>query len=148
MPTQLPSDPASEYTKDERVYRFNDHVCMECMLGVPIEKRTGRLVQVRKGCGQFGSDLYFVRLRDGSLMTFENVLIRPVGDRGFEDAFYVSNGRQPPTIPDQPVNEVDSTEVEYTMAGGKYPAAGFIVTDPDQPQTPGAFAIAVIRGES
>lgn len=37
-----------------------------------IEKRVGFCVQVRKGCGQFGSDLVFLRHADESLTTHEN----------------------------------------------------------------------------
>jgi len=82
-------------------FAFNDHICVELMMGVPDEKRTGRLVQVRKGAGAFGSDIYILRLRDGSLAAYENALIRHVNDVRFEDAFYRSNGKTPPIIPEQ-----------------------------------------------
>lgn len=125
-------------------FRFNDHVCIECLLGVPDEKRTGRLVQVRKGCGQFGSNLYFVRLRDGSLKTFENAMIRHADDKQFEDAFYVANGRTPPVIPEQAINEDDTETVTYTIQH-KWPETGFIIENPKQPETPGSFAIMISR---
>lgn len=124
-------------------FRFNDHVCMECTLGVPLEKRTGRLVQVRIGCGQFGSDMFFLRLRDGSLLVWENAMIRKVGDKRFEDAFYISNGKTPPEIPEQPAFEGDGTACEYSIRD-KYPETGFIIEKPSQPETPGAFSIAII----
>jgi hypothetical protein len=131
------------YQRDGRTFRFNDHVCIELLMGVPDEKRTGRLVQVRKKCGQFGSDIYFVRLRDGSLACFENALMRHVGDKRFEDAFYRSNGKQPPMIPDQPPDPID-TETDIYSIGEKWPETGFIVENSKRPQTPGAFSIAVI----
>lgn len=126
-----------------REFRFNDHVCVEMTIGVPDEKRTGRLVQVRKGCGQFGSCVFFLRLRDGSLMAFENAMIRHVSDKRFEDSFYQSNGRQPPVIPDQPINDIDSETEPYSISG-KWPETGFIIDNPSQPQTPGAFAMTII----
>ena len=132
----------SVYSERGREFRFNDHVCMEMLMGVPDEKRTGRLVQVRKRCGLFGTDTYFVRLRDGTLLTFENVMMRHVGDRDFEDAFYRFNDRPPPVIPEQPPHDSDAEDVEYTKEG-KYPATGFIVESPDDPQTPGAFAMTI-----
>jgi hypothetical protein len=127
-------------------FKFNDHVYMEAVIA-PEEKRSGRLVQVRKGCGQFGSDLYFVRLRDNSLMTFENVFMRHVDDEKFEEAWYVCNGREPPKIPPQQINEDDSPNVQYSMAGGLYPEIGFIIENPQQPQTPGMFTLTVVEGD-
>jgi hypothetical protein len=117
-----------------KTFEFNDHVCMELTLGIPIEKRTGRLVQIRKGVGAFGSDIYFLRLRDGGLFTWENVMMRHVGDERFETAFYTSNGKQPPVIPEQPINPEDNTEEEYTILD-KYPETGFIIENPKQPKS-------------
>ena len=123
-------------------FRFNDHVCIETLFGVPIENRTGRLVQARKGCGQFGSNIYFIRLRDGSLVTFENALIRHVDDEQFVDAFYRRNGQAAPVIPDQAPDENDSVNATYSI-GGQWPETGFIVAAPKQPETPGSFAMTI-----
>ena len=122
---------------------FNDHIYGE-MLMAPEEKRSGRLVQVRKGCGQFGSNVYFVRLRDGSLMTWENVMIRHIDDERFIEAFYLSNGNEPPIVSAQAVDESDSVDVEYTI-GGEYPETGFIIEAPKQPETPGHFAMMITK---
>lgn len=130
-----------------REFRFNDHVCIEMLLGIPIERRTGRLVQVRKGCGQFGSDIYFIRLRDGSLMTFQNALIRHVDDEQFVDAFYRSNGKAAPEIPDQPDDFGDSVDETYTIQG-EWPETGFIVASPKQPRIPGCFSMTISSASS
>lgn len=113
-------------------FRFNELVCVEMLMGVPDEKRTGRLVQVRKGVGAFGSDIYLLRLRDGGLAAFENALMRRADDVGFENSFYRSNGKNPPVIPRQPTHEDDAMDVEYGIAG-KWPETGFIVCNPSQP---------------
>ena len=114
------------------------------LLGVPIEKRTGRLVQVRKGCGQFGSDVYLIRLRDGGLESFENAMIWRVDDEKFVDAFYVSNGQKPPMIPEQPETTYDSEKVTYFISG-KWPEVGFIVEKPAQPQNTRRFAMTITQ---
>lgn len=48
------------------------------------EKRMGFCVQVRKGCGQFGSDMVFLRHPDGSLTTHENQAYFGMTDRQIE----------------------------------------------------------------
>ena len=117
---------------ENREFEFNAHVCVEMLLGVPDEERTGRLVQVRKGVGAFGSDLYLIRLRTGRLVTFENVMIRHVDDRSFEEAFYVSNGRTPPRIPEQPAGELDAIGITY-LVRDQWPETGFVIERPAQP---------------
>jgi hypothetical protein len=125
---------STEYTSHYgKIFRFNDHICVEMLMGVSDEKRTGRLIQVRKGVGAFGSDLYLVRLRDESLMSFHNVMIRRVDDKRFEFAFYTSNGVQAPVIPPQLVYPSDSPEMEYTIRD-EWPEIGFIVDNPKQPK--------------
>jgi len=125
-----------------RTFRFNDHVVVEMLIGVTDEKRSGRLVQVRRNCGQFGSNVYLIRLRDGSLMTFENVMIRHVNDQRFEQSFYRDNGMIPPIVGEQPVDDTDTEHTEYTI-GDRWPETGFIVDRPVQPETPGLFAVAI-----
>lgn len=125
-------------------FHFNDNVCVELLFGVPDEKRTGRLVQVRKSVGAFGSDVLILRLRDGSLASFENVLLRHANDKDFEDAFYYSNGKRPPIIPDQPCHEDDSPTAEYTIKN-QWPETGFIIEHPSQPQSAKqSFGVMVI----
>ena len=133
-----------------RKFRFGDHVCMELTMGLTLEQRTGLLVQVRKDCGQFGSDIYFIRRRDGSLATFENAMMRHVGDEIFERSFYRSNGSEPPAIPPQPVNaeDEDAPDAEYTMRGADgnmWPETGFIIEGSRQPQLPGSFAVTIMQ---
>jgi hypothetical protein len=115
-------------------------------MGVPDEKRTGRLVQVRKGTGPFHTDSYLVRLRDGSLMHFANVQLRHANDQRFVEAFYISNGMTPPTTPEQEPWDGDTEQTEYTIAEG-YPATGFIIEKPSEPAHPQqSFAMMVTKG--
>lgn len=126
------------------VFYFNDHVCMEFVMA-PIEKRTGRLLQVRKGVGQFGSDMYILRLRDGGLCTFENCLMRKVEDVQFVQNFYRENGRTPPMIPFQAEEPEDSVGMEYTI-NHNFPETGFVIEKPAQPPSASpAFSICVIN---
>lgn len=138
----LSATPCSVLLEYGKEFRFNDHVCVEMLVGVPIEKRTGRLVQVRRGCGQFGSCVYMLRLRDGSLATFENVIIRHVDDEQFVDAFYRLNEKEAPVIPDQSPAASDSETATYSI-GGEWPEIGFIVDEPKQPETPGSFTMMI-----
>lgn len=133
-------DTKEEAMNSNRIYKsgfgstfeFNDHVCIEMLIGVADEKRTGRLVQVRKGVGQFMTDMAIIRLRDGGLATFENVLIRHARDKAFENAFYRWNGKEPPLIPDQPPHEDDALDSEYTIQG-EWHEVGFVIEHPKQP---------------
>lgn len=139
---------AKYINSSNKEFSFNDHVCIEMLMGVPDEKRTGRLVQVRKGAGAFGSDILIIRLRDGGLASFENALIRHVNDVRFEEAFYRSNGKAPPIIPAQPPLEEDSIEVEYSIAN-KWPEAGFIVEQPKQPpSTKQSFSMTISHSKT
>ena len=118
---------ASIYKNDrKKEFSFNAHVVVEMLIGVPDEERTGRLVQVRKEGGRFGMDLYFIRLRDGDLRTFENVLIRHVDDKDFIRAFYISNGVQPPEVPEQEPYPGDTETATYKIMG-QFPETGFII---------------------
>jgi hypothetical protein len=101
-----------------RVFRFNDLVEMQATFQGP-EDTIGRLVQVRKGCGQFGSDVYFIRRKSGKLISWENSSMRK-----YEGPIAVD------------IDPTDSVNVEYTVSGGKFPEKGFIVEKPAQPQTP------------
>lgn len=121
-------------SSEKKPFEFNDHIVVEMLLGAPDELRTGRLVQVRKGVGAFGTDLFIVRLRDGSMRSFENVMIRKVGDKQFEEAFYVLNGRTPPVVPEQPEYPNDSTDGEYSIKQ-RWPETGFVIEKPKQPKS-------------
>lgn len=138
----MPENSTAVYTQHNgRTFKFNDHVCVE-MIAARDERRTGRLVQVRLACGQFSSDMFLIRLRDGSLMTFENVLLRHVNDKEFEHNFYVANGAEPPNIPVQPTYPGDTPTTMYSIKN-EYAESGFVVADPKQPQRPGAFSLAI-----
>lgn len=109
----------------DAVFRFND-VVEFLFTFLPEEDRIGRLVQVRKGCGQFGSDVYFIRRANGVLITGENCKLQH-------------------STKDIPIAPTDTTTVEYSIQG-KYPEVGFVVEAPRQPQTPPvAFGFAITR---
>ena len=92
-------------------FHFNDVV--ECtMTFLPVAETVGRLVQVRKGRGQFGSDVYLIRRADKSLKSFENVSLR-------KSAAIV------------PIFDGDGIEVEYTR-GGTFPETGFVIDNPKE----------------
>ncbi len=109
-------------------------VCIEYLLGVPDERRCGRLVQVRRGVGGFNSDIYLVRLADGTLSTFENCLMRHANDSAFEAAFYTSNGMLPPKVVNQPILAEDNDKTTYTIKG-QWPEVGFLILAPNQPSS-------------
>lgn len=135
-------DRETELLENGDTFRFNDHVVVEMLFGVPDEKRTGRLVQVRKNCGQFGSHVYLIRVRDGELKTFENVMIRHSNDKHFERNFYINNGMTPPIVPEQDEDELDTENTEYTICD-KWPETGFIIENPKQPEDPGVCAFTI-----
>lgn len=118
---------------EKREFKFNDHVVVEMVFGLTDSQRSGRLVQIRKNVGAFGSDEYFIRNADGTLRRFENVMIRHVGDKKFEEAFYISNGSNPPNIPFQPINDLDTIKEAYSHGNNQFPEIGFIIETPNQP---------------
>lgn len=107
-------------------FRFNDCVEITMIFG-DLAHLTGRLVQVRKNAGAYGTDQFFIRRADGSLGCFENVKIE-------------HSDREVPIDPD------DGIDVEYTLKG-KYPETGFVVEKPSQPQSYSPpFGITITKG--
>ena len=74
----------------------------------------GRLLQIRKGVGQFGSDLYLIRTPNGTLRTIENDVLKPCEL-------------------ECPIKEYDSETTEYRIAD-EWPETGFIIENPKQPE--------------
>ena len=108
---------------------FNDPVKIMYTL-LPESECIGRLVQVRKSCGAWGTDIFFIRKPDGVLHTFENAGIEKF------------------TKWELPVDETDSTEVEYTIKG-QWGETGFVIEEPKQPQSYSPpFSIAVQQGNN
>jgi hypothetical protein len=111
--TVLPPKPYKNI--DGKKFHFNAPVIFQLCPG-PIEDRCGRLVQVRKGIGAFGSDLYFLRRNDGSLITGENLYLTKYYG-------YVA-----------PPDPCDAPDTEYTVSpGARYPETGFIIDNPSGP---------------
>lgn len=121
--------PNNTYQNGIHQHRFGDPVEVTMVFADQAD-RIGRLIQVRRKCGQFGSDQLFIRKPNGNLQTFENVSLQP-----YEAA-------------ELPPLDGDDTETEYTVAGGKFPETGFIIENPSQPRTHGSFAITVERGSA
>jgi hypothetical protein len=96
---------------DGQQWRFNDAVeAIGCF--APIEQRSGRLVQVRKGTGPFGMNGYFIRKADGSLCHWMNVALR------------CYNG---------PLSEyLDEPGETYTILE-EWPETGFVIENPKGP---------------
>lgn len=105
-------------------FRFGDAVRVTCTL-LPPSETVGRLIQVRKGVGQYGTDVYLIRKPDGRLSSFANVGLFPADV-------------------DLPRDAEDSTDVSYTISGG-YPEIGFVIESPKQPQSESPlFAVCVV----
>lgn len=107
-------------------YLFNELVEVTAIF-LPPEETKGRLIQVRKNRGAFGSDIYLVRLPSGKLRTFENVGLAKL---------------KPDAIP-FPEEFEDSETQEYTICN-EFPETGFIIENPQQPNAPPAsFSVVV-----
>lgn len=109
-------------------YQYGELVipCFAGALNVPIERQICRVVQIRKEIGQFGSDLFFVRHADGSLMVWENQSFFRVKEK------YVSRIE---TIYNQyDAIEIDDDEpgksIGYNYQGNKEFIKGFIIPSP------------------
>lgn len=51
------------------------------LLGIPVDRQIGRLVQIREEAGAFGSDLFFIRNVEGTLSAWENTHFYMVKDK-------------------------------------------------------------------
>jgi hypothetical protein len=88
--------------------------------GGPLERRIGFCVQIRKKCGQFGSDLLFLRHPSGELVTHEN--------QSFFGLTEAQERMARPLFKSLPENE------DYTLGYvccNKIEKFGFIVADTD-----------------
>jgi hypothetical protein len=111
-----------------RKFEFNDPVKITCVL-LPEDDCIGRLIQVRKAVGAYGSDILIVRNPNENLRTFENVSIEPY------------------TKTKLPICEDDSIDEEYTIKGN-WGEVGFIIEKPKQPESHSpAFGIAITKAE-
>ncbi len=99
-----------------------------------------RVVQIRLGCGQFGSHMYFLRHADGTLITAENQSFKKVPEQFVEDVesyFSLSNA-----------DEEEGYRLGYSLNGGKHLEIGFIIeksSTPASPNTP--FSLVITKSE-
>ena len=116
-------------------FMFNDPIKIT-MTFLEDAKVIGRLIQVRKGCGAFGSDVYLVRIAaDERLASFSNAGIERYTDKEL------------PIIQDD-IKEgekdsiaMDSEDIAYSIQEEFY-ETGFIIEKPLQPE-PDAPMIAM-----
>ncbi|MFA7307637.1 MAG: hypothetical protein WC026_13295 [Hyphomicrobium sp.] len=109
------------YKRESEQHGFNTIV-----LSCPVQGKqedwqmVGRIVQVRKKSGIFGSDTILVRQLDGNLQAYENNSFFSVHDdfKGFYDELFKDLPEERPNI-------------EYSMSGGNHKAIGFIVEGMD-----------------
>ena len=101
------------------------------------DNQFGRVVQIRSKCGQFGSDMYFLRLPDGTLMTAENQSYRQVPKHFLDDV--ESNFTTDISY------EKDGFEKGYSI-GGDQLEIGFLVDGMNTKGTPNQhFAITITQ---
>ena len=126
LKNQNQNDP-NVWVHHSQTIRHNDPVKCASISAMHGHDVIGRVVQVRVGCGQHGSDLVFLRFPDNSLETVENEWFNKLEE---------DEVNFPPW-------EEDTVESTYTIKHA-WPEVGFIVNKPAQPQTPGgAFSLIV-----
>lgn len=91
------------------------------------EMRVGHIVQIRKRCGQFGSDKVFMRLHDGRLIAHENQGFWSMTDEQVQLTRAVF---EPQHLPD-----VEDYSQGY-LCCDKVHEVGFIVLDSKSPPSP------------
>jgi hypothetical protein len=107
-----------QFKSNSEEFGFNTIVIAgTCM--APDAKRIGRLVQVRKGAGAFGTDTVLLRLMDGGLQSFEN------------EGFFSINKDYVDEINELFKScELDTSDTEYSI-NGIWKATGFVVNGMD-----------------
>ncbi|MEG1290434.1 MAG: hypothetical protein RSE25_09425 [Bacteroidales bacterium] len=93
-------------------------------LGITVERQICRVVQIRKEIGQFGSDKFFVRHADGSLLVWENQHFYKVKEEYTSQIETLYNQHDAIEIDD------DKPDVGYRDIGEKDFILGFIVPSP------------------
>ncbi|MBQ0600773.1 plasmid protein [Klebsiella oxytoca] len=96
----------------------------------PIESRLGYCVQVRKKVGQFGSDIVFLRHRDGNLTTHENncyVAVSEQQERLARSVFKVLPDEEEPELGYRDPNGVHETGFVIENSASKAATGGHSV---------------------
>lgn len=115
------------YTKDNPP-SFNDIVVAHAYQDRPFTfyNQVARVVQIRKKSGQFGSDLYLLRLLDGTLLAAENQSFRPLPDTFYDHVSAMF------TVTEE--EESQAAQAGYIIKGVEH--VGFWVSDSSTPVTP------------
>lgn len=111
---KLSTDYTGKFNMNSEEHGFNNLViCLHPF--VEDIKCIGRLVQVRKKSGVFGTDTIFIRLMDGELQCWENQGFFSISEehKSYLESFFKD-------IP------LDKENIEYSI-NGKHKAKGFIV---------------------
>lgn len=104
------------FTMDSEKHGFNTIViATTCSESISPKLRIGRIVQVRKKSGCFGTDTVLIRLCDDKLQRWENVTFCTVSEnfKKLYESFFKNL-------------ELDEPDIEYSISG-KLQATGFIV---------------------
>lgn len=108
------------FTMDSEKHGFNTIViATTCSNSIDPVYRIGRLVQIRKDSGCFGTDTILIRMANGKLQSWENVTFCTVSEK--YKKLYESFFKKV---------EIDEPGIEYTISD-KYPAIGFVVNGMD-----------------
>tara|TARA_R110000851_G_scaffold286208_1_gene440094 strand:- start:42 stop:458 length:417 start_codon:yes stop_codon:yes gene_type:complete len=108
-----------QFRMDSEKHGFNSIVISgACQGDVKDYQMVGRIIQVRKDSGAYGSDTILIRLMDGDIMSFENQSFFSVATEFKE--YYES-------ILDK---ELDEPNREYSIFGN-HKATGFVVNGMD-----------------
>lgn len=101
------------------------------------DNQFGRVVQIRLGCGQFGSNMYLIRKTNGKLITAENVSFRKIPAEFLEE---VKKG----FLTDESYED-DGILSGYSIYN-EYCEVGFIITNSETPASDDSpFSITITK---
>lgn len=94
------------------------------VLKLPMERQIGRVVQIRKEVGAFGSDNFFLRHANGNLIVWENECFFKIKKKYAERLETLYNRCDAIEIDD------DKPDIGYRGVGEKVFTVGFIIPSP------------------
>lgn len=100
--------------------------CFAQVLKLPIERQICRIVQIRKEIGLFGSDLFFARHAEGSLIVWENQSFFRVKEKYVSGIEVIYNQYDSIEIDD----DEPGKSIGYNYSGNQEYLKGFIIPSP------------------